>query len=429
MYIVGIIIATVIIAVAVKLCRIYHDKIKFFLTGFDSKFTFSEISLLWKTAIICNIAQPLSLYWSLASLTRCISQIKTDADRNIGKMTFSYSQRLLTKLYSYRTKIEKEADKKKGLESTHSLDKDQRLRIILPGKGVFFSRIVNNARELTISVPTQKGMIPVEGNDWIGKTINVYLWRKGDARYVFDTIVLGEGLFLGKPSLYLRHTDKLLRTQKRNSVRVKCRIYASLFIIKDRVINYNAVETKAGYRCLIEDISESGAMVRIGGKGVPNIQIKLQFTLEDKLIVMFGVVRTIEYNETINQSRLHFECIHIEPQMKNEVLSFVYNIMPQEQKEIYDAISLTNEDQSESGDEADKKIKNSSEDNKLNNIREQNSEGNLEKENSADDFSPDLPQETQLYSKKEEDVRFNSNKPTAVNAAETVSNDDILNEV
>ena len=350
-YIMGILIAVVIVAAAVGLSQIYRDKIKFFLTGLDSKFSFSEIRLLWKTSKVCNLEQPQSLYWSLPSLTKCLSEIKSNADKN-NKEYSSDTQRLLTKLYAYRTSIEKEADKKKGIESTRVLSRDQQLRIILPGKGVFSSRIVNNGRELTISMPVQKGIIPVEGKDWLGKVINVYLWRKSDARYVFDTVVQGEGLFLGKPSLYLRQTDKLLRTQKRSSIRVKCRIYASLFIIKEKVIDYNIVETKAGYRCLIEDISESGAMVRIGGQGVPNIQIKLQFMLEEKLIIMFGIVRTIEYNKTINQSRLHFECIHIEPHMKNEILSFVYNIMPQEEKEIYDAISLTNEDKSESGDDA-----------------------------------------------------------------------------
>jgi c-di-GMP-binding flagellar brake protein YcgR len=422
-YIVGIVIAAAIIAVTVKICRIYHDKIKFFLTGFDSKFTFSEIRLLWKTAKVCNIEQPLSLYWSLPALTGCIAQIKSGTDRNT-KMNFPYSQRLLTKLYTYRTKIEQEADRKKGIESTMSLERDQRLRIILPGKGVFFSRIVNNARELTISVPTQKEIIPVEGKDWIGKTINVYLWRKGDARYVFDTTVLGEGLFLGKPSLYLRHTDKLLRTQKRNSVRAKCRIYASLFIIKERVIDYNTVETRPGYRCLIEDISESGAMVRIGGKGVPNIQMKLQFTLEDKLVIMFGIVRTIEYNKTINQSRLHFECIHIEPQMKNEVLSFVYNIMPPAEKEIYDAISMTTEDQNESGDdEDDKKIEKS----EPADGTQQNAVSQAA-ENEKDDFLPNLPMETQLFSEDAAGDTVKTAGKSVVDAGEPVSSD-TLNEV
>ena len=400
MYIIGLVVAAAILAVIVKLCRTYQNKIKFFLTGIDSKFTFSEIGLLWKTAQFCSLEQPLSLYWSLPALTHCISLIKSRTEKN-GLLSASH-QRLLTKLYTYRTKLEKEADKKKGIESTRVLDSGQRLRIILPGKGVFFSRIVNNARELTISIPTQKGLIPVEGKDWIGKTVSIYLWRKGDARYVFDTTVLGEGLFLGKPSLYLRHTDKLLRTQKRNSVRMKCKIYASLFIIKEKVINYSAVETKPGYRCLIEDISESGAMVRIGGKGVPNIQMKLQFTLDDKLIIMYGIVRMIEYNETINQSRLHFECIHIEPQMKNEVLSFVYNIMPEQEKEIFDAISLTNEDETESGDGAAGSGTAESADtagsSDTADSAEHAEQDGKQPENFPDgEFLPDLPQETVLF--------------------------------
>ena len=354
-YIVVFLIAAAVIFTIYKLCVLFKDNIKFLTTGLDSKFSLSEIRLLWRVAKICELEQPLSLYWSMPSLTRCISQIKSDADKK-GKENSPDMQRLLSKLYSYRTRIETDADKKKGMESTRSLDKDQRLRIILPGKGVFSSQIVNNARELTISIPTQKGMIPVEGKDWIGKTINVYLWRKGDARYVFDTNVMGEGLFLGKPSLYLRHTDKLLRTQKRQSVRTQCKIYASLFIIKDRVIDYNEVETKPGYRCLIEDISESGAMVRIGGKGVPNIQMKLQFNIEGKLIIMFGIVRTVEYNKTINQSRLHFECVHIEPSMKNEILSFVYNILPENEKEIFDAINLTTEDEKNEKSDSEEEI-------------------------------------------------------------------------
>ncbi|MBP3710574.1 MAG: PilZ domain-containing protein [Treponema sp.] len=340
-YIIGIAVALAALIVFIKLIQIYQPKIKFFITGLDSNFSFSEIQLLWRTSQICELKEPISLFWSLPSLSRCISEIKNEADSTNKPETI----RLLSKLYAFRTHIDAEADKKRGLESTRYLDSNQRLRIILPGKGVFSSRIVNNGHEITISMPTQNGIIPVEGKDWVGKTISVYLWRTKDARYVFDTVVLNNGLFLGRPALFLRHTQNLLRTQKRHSMRAKCNIYANLFIIKEKIINYDAVETKAGYRCLIEDISESGAMIRIGGKGVANIQLKLQFTLEGKLIIMFGIVRTVEYNEDIHQSRLHFQCVHIEPRMKNEVLAFVYNILPQGEKEIYDALSLTSEDE------------------------------------------------------------------------------------
>ena len=336
MYILKVIAVLAAIIVALTFAQMYRKKIKFFLTGFDSRFSLSEIDLLWRTAAVCGLDDPHSLFWSKPALSRCISEIRSNAERaNDPGM-----QHLLAKLYAYRTHIEAEASQKRGLTSTHSLESGLRLRIVLAGRGVFAAKIVNNARELTISFPTQNGQMPVESKDWIGKSISVYLWRTGDARYIFDTTVIGSGVFFGKAVLYLKHTEKLLRTQKRHAVRTKCNMYASLFIIKDKVIDYNIVETQPGYRCLIEDISESGAMVRIGGKGVPNIQLKLQFTIEGKLIIMFGVVRTVEYNSAIDQSRLHFECVHVEPQMKNQILSFVYNIMSPEERRTYELFSV-----------------------------------------------------------------------------------------
>ena len=122
-------------------------------------------------------------------------------------------------------------------------------------------------------------------------------------------------------------------------------INAKLYIIKDEVVDYNVVETHDGYKCLIEDISEAGALVRIGGKGVQNVQIKLQFPIQSMLIIMFGVVRTVEFNEAENQSLLHFECVHIDTAMKNEVLKYVYDMLPQNEKEVYDALTLTDADE------------------------------------------------------------------------------------
>ena len=259
------------------------------------------------------------------------------------------TQALITKLFDYRTKLQNETDNKKGLDSTMYLDKGQKLRLILPGKGVFSSKLLNNGKELIISVPRQKDMIPLTAEEWTGKFINVYLWRKGDARYVFDTTVTGHGLFVGESSISLKHSSNLIRTQKRKAVRAKCEIKANLYIIKNENIDYNAVETQNGYKCLIEDISEAGAMIRIGGKGVPNVQIKLQFNIQSMLMLMFGVVRTVEYNEASNQSLLHFECIHLEPAMKNEVLSYVYNMLPEREKEVYEALKLTDTDEEEAG--------------------------------------------------------------------------------
>lgn len=354
------VVTTLVILALGKLYSLNKVRIDFFFRGTDEGFSSSEINLLWKVSEECHLEEPVSLYYSLPSLSRCISHIKSKAEDE-GDINSSKTQAMLSKLYEYRNKIEKDADKKRGLESTRALADHQKLRIILPGKGVFSSEIMNNGKVMTIKVPTQKGQITIDGKHWIGESISVYLWRSGDARYVFDTKVTGECLFLGKPCITLEQTTHLVRTQKRNAIRAKCHIIANLYILKDNVINYNEISTKPGLKCLLEDISENGAMIRIGGKGVANIQIRLQYQLDSRLVVMFGVVRTVEYNAELKQSRLHFECVHIEPVMKNIVLSYVFNILPEKEKEIYAALSLTDtdendENEAQSGEDAEQSI-------------------------------------------------------------------------
>lgn len=343
--VVTLLILTVLILGFTKIYLMYKTKINFFIEGMNRGFSLSEVRTLWTCAEECELEDPVALFISMPSLTNCISRIKAESEETASPNL----QNLLTKLYDFRTKIETEADKKRGLDSTRSLSAGQKIRIVLPGQGVFASEIVNNGREIVIGIPTKQGQITVGGHEWVGKTISVYLWRTGDAQYVFDTAVNHEGLFLGKPSLFLQHTSNLLRSQKRNAVRAKCHVSADLYILKEKPSDYSIVETKAGYKCILDDISEKGALVRIGGRGVPNIYIKLQFQIQGKLVVMFGIVRTVEYSEEKNQSRLHFECIHIDDVMRNHVLSYVYNILPQKDKELFDAMAYVDEDEKNDG--------------------------------------------------------------------------------
>ena len=341
-----------IVLIVVRILRHYSGKIKFYAAGLDQKFSMPEITSLWNLARLCDLEEPISLYYSVPALSRCITHIIEDA-QDRGIQDTPKVQEFLSKLYKYRTKIEIDSSQKKGLESTKDLDKGQKLRVIFPGKGLHESEIINSGRDLVIKLPTQKGIIKYKGDEWENQDISVYLWRKGDANYVFDSRVLSAGVFNGQSALFITHSDKMLRAQKRRSVRCECHVPAQLYIIKEKIINYSTVETAPGYRCILEDISEDGAMIRIGGKAVSNIQIKLQFELEETFILMFGIIKAVEYNAEINQSRVHFECTHIEPTMKNFILSFVYKVLPEKQKEIFEAIQETENDAKEMGDSPD----------------------------------------------------------------------------
>lgn len=340
------ILVPVTVGLIIKFNSNLRKKIRFFAGGLEQGFHPAELSMLWKAAAASDLEEPAAIYWYVPVLLKCIARVKTLSEGR-GALNSAESQRLLSKLYAFRTKLEKLKDEKRGIESTHPLSANQKLRVILPGKGVFSSIILNNARELIIKRPVQDGVMTVDGKDWVGKTINVYLRRKEDALYTFTTIVKKSGVFLGKPVLFLEHSMHLTRTQKRSAVRAKCKIFADLYILKEENIDYSAVEMNPGYKCLIEDISENGALIKIGGKGLPKIHLRLQFQLDGKLIVMFGIIRTVEFDSEANQSKLHFECLHIEPVMKNIILSYVYNILSENEKEVFEAITLTDSDKAE----------------------------------------------------------------------------------
>lgn len=341
--VVAIIVISFFLLILAFVYSVYKTKIKFFITGIDAGFSMSDALLLWNVSQICELDEPTTLFFSLPALTKCMSQItnQASADNQIDSPKY---QTLLSKLFAYRTKIQNESDNKKGLTSTETLESGQRLRIILPGKGVFASKIINNVKMLIITIPKKNDIITISAEEWVGKVINVYFWRKGDAQYVFDTIVVQTGIYLGKSTLYVKHSYNLTRTQKRRSVRAKCEIYADLFFIKKSDNNEQIIESKNGFRCLLQDISESGALIKIGGKGRENIKIKLQFSIQNKLIIMTGIVRKVEYNIEKNQSLLHFECTHIEQSMKNEILAYVYNMLPENEKEVLEAIRQTEDD-------------------------------------------------------------------------------------
>lgn len=348
-----ILITVVLVAVFIRLCVVFQDKIKFIIVGQDEGFKLGEILLLWKLAKETEQEQPASLYYSVPSLNSAISSYILSA-RRTGEENSPKVQDFLSKLYKYRTKIDIDHENKRGLESSKYLEKGQRLRIILKGRGVFTSEILNNGHEIVIKLPIQKNTLKMPGKDWVGQKVSVYLWRKGDAGYVFDSHVTDSGVFQGQNAIYLAQSNEMERAQKRRSVRSECKIPAHLYFITSETLDFTAIEFEEGYRCILEDISEDGAMVRVGGKGEVNVQIKLQFEIDEKTIVMFGIVRAVEYNQKINQSRLHFECLHLDKDMKNAVLNYVYKIVPDDKKEVLEAMAMTEQDENEDKSEEEK---------------------------------------------------------------------------
>jgi hypothetical protein len=334
----------------------FREYIMFCSVGLDSGFKIPQILFLGKVGKETGLKDLTALFWSIHALDQCTAEI-VRRTRQTGTEKDVATQELLSRLYKYRTKIElDQAQKKHGLDSTRNIASGQRIRILLRGTGVFSSRVLRNTpKSLVLEYPVGANARPATSVDWTTRNLSIYFWRADDAGYVFDTVTLPDPLASGKAVLYIAHSHSLIRSQKRKSVRARCSIYAQMYLVKPGDTLDNALEPEPGMKCLIEDLSEDGAMVVIGGKAVKDMQIKLQFMVHDVLIVMAGVIRAVEFNKETNQSRIHFESGKLNARMRNAVLTFVYNVLPEEEKEELDAIRLTEEDGLEEANGADGK--------------------------------------------------------------------------
>ncbi|MBQ6568087.1 MAG: PilZ domain-containing protein [Treponema sp.] len=314
-----------------RLISIFSEKIAFYSYGRENGFRLSETGIIWKTVKKLGILDPLSLYESIPTLNRVIAMVLSELRREGASATGG--QVLVSKLNKLRTKVALEGDENTRIQTTAALESGQRLSVIFPGRGVYSSIVLNNGRRIEIELPkkilrvgssSKSEILPP--NQWKGKTVTVYMWRKGDACYAFDTTVDDSGSFEGKPCIMLNHTSKLDRIQKRQAVRCNCHIDAFLFLIKSSDIDYSKLDPESeGARCLLEDISESGALICLPGKAKANMRIKIQFSIGSMTIMMFGIVRSVEFNKEKNESKLHFECTYIDDDMRNTLLNYIYN--------------------------------------------------------------------------------------------------------
>ena len=348
-----IILLSLIIVISV-ICLIFKKRLNFFITGLDSGFKHSEISLLWRLSKKVKMDDPSALFWSVSALDRNISYLLAESKKN-GTEYSKQTQEFLEKLYAYRTKICLDPLNHKGLQDTRKLLPGQKVVVLMKAKnGVHLAKIVKVGKNIEITLPVYKktGEPLFQGSTWVKQAVSVYFMRKDDAAYVFDTVVLGTGFSGDGTTLALAHSNKMVRTQKRKSVRASCKIPGQLYIARNGPEELRGVSIHPGLKCLIEDISEDGAQVRIGGHGVKNLLVKIQFSIGDSLIVMGGTVRGVEYNAEKNQSLLHIESLNMDRNMKNAILGFVYNVLPQKEKDEAEAVSIVEENKDEVEKEA-----------------------------------------------------------------------------
>jgi len=304
---------------------------QFFSKGKEAGFTLKEIEMLRQLTIQCGIEPPDSIFESQAQFDKCIQSLVRGA-RMSGGGEDKGARDFLSKLYDYRQKIEVNKNRAQN-KITHSqeISEGQTLRVLVVGTGVFDSRVVKNTGQyMTISRPTSsKGPVSLA---WTGLKIAVYFWREEDAGYVFDSEVLDEVYSIGIPSLKITHGESLFRTQKRKSVRAKTNKAAFLYLAASDEPSHK-LEARPGLKCLLEDLSDTGCAVIVGGKAGEGLRVKVQFALDNIPVCITGTVRSTNYQEDANRTVLRIEAEPLPIKLKNHILSEVFGMLPDDDED------------------------------------------------------------------------------------------------
>jgi len=300
-------------------------RIEFYSKGMDAGFSLQEINLLWSASQRAELPNPPAIFGSVEELDKAINQIagvkKFSERKNVEPETV-----ILKKLFNYRKKVEMGKPKyRSGLKSTRNIAIGQRLTIRADGVGIYTSKVVENEQSyLTITIPVGD---PLPGGfSWRLVKLNIYFWRKEDAGYFFQTRVIDK--FYDRHNLHFRilHSDNILRSQKRRSVRAPARISARMYPLKSLEDANQWMESSPGLSCLIVDLSEDGAALKIGGRGKKNLPFKLQFKIRDEIIVLPGVVKRVQYKQKVDESTLHVEFLPPDENTRMILLSYVFDI-------------------------------------------------------------------------------------------------------
>jgi len=299
--------------------------LQFYLRGRESGFSFREINLIRRVAVEARLEDPTALFWSVKQLDRAIKGFIIKY-RSRGEEESPEYNLLLAKLFELRKKVEFDLPKYKlGVKSSRKRPKGQLIRLTQPGAGPFVSKLIEIlSRYMAIEYP--RGPRLPDGFSWKAQKGGVYFWRAEDAGYFFQTRVIDDYSDRKYPILHVAHSDNLVRTQKRQDIRVETDLPAELFPLRTIAESNETPEPGRGLRCRVVDLSEGGIAVLIGGKAKVGLPVKVQFAIGDTPVVMSGVVKGWNYDQKKNRSLLHVQASQPSTATSNRIPTYVFNL-------------------------------------------------------------------------------------------------------
>jgi c-di-GMP-binding flagellar brake protein YcgR len=307
----------------------FFARLQFYSKGKDSGFTGAEVKILHELARRTHVKHAGSLFWSRVQLDACIRALVAEL-RGKAEWKNDETQIFLAKIFELRKKLEIERPQNKaGLQSTRDIEKLQPLHVVISGAGVFTSKVLENTRAC-LHLQRPIGSALPASFVWEGKSVVVYFCRKEDAYYTFDSQILGERLSENDGNtLSLTHAQALQRIQYRNSLRVDASRPAFLYP-RGEMGNHEQPTVVSRIKCLLQNLSDTGCAVAVGGTAHEGLPLVVQFTLAGQPVSVSGVIRSVQYDQAKNISLLRIQYDLVPRDVKNLIMCVVLGALHDE---------------------------------------------------------------------------------------------------
>lgn len=301
---------------------------EFYSRGRREGFTFKDIRFLKNITLQANLERPQSIFWSTRQLNRCLRPAiqKINADEEMAQERKAL---MIGKLLELRKKAEFNLPKyKRRIRDTRVLLPRQRLVVREKSYGTFVSWIIEaNRKYLVVSLPSGRpGWMELR---WVGKRIHVYFWRRDDAGYVFESKVMEQIFHEEYPLLYVNHSNNLIRSQLRKSIRIDTDIRVEFYPLVYSTVDgiKKAFIPKTPRIGKIVDLSDSGCCMIASKLLKKHDRLKIDFCLvEGKRIVVLASVVNVTNTSDKRVKKYHLMFSKIGTHSRNNILLYVYNI-------------------------------------------------------------------------------------------------------
>lgn len=283
-----------------------------------------ETAVLRGMVVSNAISNPVLIFTSNSILDSCIQ--RTIRRISLQELKGESKDDLIHFYYRLRNKIMRNRAVR-GIQTTRSIPVDAKLRIAVKHYG-YFSSVVNRNEEGSLGI-----VMPIDRSGrripWRRKKVQCAYWRENDAAYTFLTRVIAILVTDGVRTLCLKHTDRLIRRQKRLYPRKSLRLpvlFSTLRVYVEDGKKKAVLNSKDSHWGTIIDISVGGLSLETTAPVDKNNYIRIQFDLRDDYrIVSYGKVKRIERDSTRKTWIMHVQFTKIEKKDKNEIFAVLYN--------------------------------------------------------------------------------------------------------